>query len=110
VFVNLQSILSNKNNSANEYQFVGLFYKQRSILNLGAVNGVTTSVANTSLPEGFALGQNFPNPFNPATRINYGVPDVSVANVELSIYNLMGQKQRTRIFTESANCGSSFSQ
>lgn len=36
---------------------------------------------------------NFPNPFNPSTKIRFNVPEEG--NVELSVYNLKGQKVRT---------------
>jgi len=43
----------------------------------------------TTLPEGMVLLQNFPNPFNPATTIEFSIPETD--NVTLSIYNLKGQ-------------------
>lgn len=45
------------------------------------------------LPEKFMLEQNFPNPFNPETTINYSLPQESV--VDLSIYDIRGAKIRT---------------
>jgi len=48
-----------------------------------------------SIPSEFALFQNHPNPFNPTTIINYQIPMTS--NVELSIYNLLGQKVATLV-------------
>ncbi|GEM_PF-4799054 len=45
------------------------------------------------VPNGITLEQNFPNPFNPTTTISYRL---SIAGkVDLSIYNLLGQKVTT---------------
>ena len=48
-----------------------------------------------ALPTDFALAQNYPNPFNPSTAIAYQVG--TAAHVELTIYNLAGQKIRTLV-------------
>ncbi|MCE2447396.1 MAG: VCBS repeat-containing protein [Candidatus Latescibacteria bacterium] len=54
-----------------------------------------TAVANetAATPTIFALGANYPNPFNPATTIPLAVP-VGAKNVTLTIYNILGQPLR----------------
>jgi YVTN family beta-propeller protein len=54
-----------------------------------------TSVETTTelVPKEYALRQNYPNPFNPETGIEFVLS--KDCYVEISIYNLMGQKVRT---------------
>jgi len=53
-------------------------------------DSVETSVEDDSAkPSAFSLGQNSPNPFNPATSIEFTIPDAGF--VELTVYNAMGQ-------------------
>ena len=56
---------------------------------------VQLSSLNTAVqvPHRYALGQNFPNPFNPQTTISFDLPNAT--EVKLTVYNMLGQKIRT---------------
>ncbi len=51
--------------------------------------------ASETQPQQFALSQNFPNPFNALTRLEYRVPQAGT--VRLAIYNTLGQHVRTLV-------------
>jgi len=53
----------------------------------GGIADADDDIVNLST---FELQQNFPNPFNPTTTINYSI--LQESKVDLTIYNLKGQK------------------
>ncbi|MEK7727426.1 MAG: T9SS type A sorting domain-containing protein, partial [candidate division KSB1 bacterium] len=48
-----------------------------------------------ALPSDYVVLENFPNPFNPATQINYVLTEER--HVALEIYNLHGQRVATLV-------------
>jgi len=54
---------------------------------------VTSVDEFAEVPAQFNLGNNYPNPFNPTTRINFTIPQNS--NVKLDIFNSLGELVRT---------------
>jgi len=55
-------------------------------------NSKVTAVRNevTGIPTEFSLSNNYPNPFNPTTKIEFSVP--AKANVALVVFNALGQE------------------
>ncbi len=49
----------------------------------------------TEVPKAYALMQNYPDPFNPSTTIEFALPEQSV--VELKIYTILGQEVATLV-------------
>ena len=49
-----------------------------------------TEVEDEQLPTGYAVSNNFPNPFNPKTRIGINSTE-SAANVRIEVFNILGQ-------------------
>ncbi len=59
--------------------------------------GIATGVISLgpSTPSGFALNQNFPNPFNPSTLISYKLATLS--DVTLKVYDVLGREVQTLV-------------
>ena len=47
----------------------------------------------SSVPRGFHLGQDYPNPFNPSTTIRFALPEGG--HVRLWVLNVLGKRIRT---------------
>jgi mannan endo-1,4-beta-mannosidase len=74
--------------SPRDSSILSMFARYSKLLESG-VGNVTAS------PSGFALAQNFPNPFNPATTIRYAVP--RSGHVLVKLYDLLGRELLTLV-------------
>ncbi|HEX2962564.1 MAG: T9SS type A sorting domain-containing protein [Ignavibacteria bacterium] len=61
----------------------------------GNITGVHDAGGKKTVASSFKLDQNYPNPFNPSTRITYNLD--KEGNVDLSIYNMLGEKITTLV-------------
>ncbi len=75
------------NGGLSDLEEAEIWYLQNQI-----VTGIDDEVASV-VPSDFSLEQNFPNPFNPMTSIEFSLK--KAANVSLDVFNLVGQKVTT---------------
>ncbi len=95
------------------YDQSGIYYA----LNYNFINGVTahrlgdnslvTSVEenykNQSLTKGFGLVSNYPNPFNPSTKIVFTLPQQDV--VDVTVFDVLGRKVATLVNNQVMQSG-----
>ena len=85
-------------NTGNNYSFTDrsnlvagkYLYRLKQVDINGAYSYSGTVEFNVSLPKEYSLSQNFPNPFNPSTVINFSVP--KSGDVELKVFNTIGEE------------------
>ena len=66
---------------------------------------IITGVEENYLPTGYSVSDNFPNPFNPRTRIGITLPGRE--NVKVEVFNLLGQAV-TDINEQTFNAGTNY--
>ncbi len=91
-------------NQKNTYTFIDknilagkTIYRLQQIDNDGKVS-YSKEVEVNFLPVIVEVGQNFPNPFNPSTTINYKIPTNGF--VTLKVYNILGEEVATLVNEE----------
>ncbi len=80
------------------------FYRLKQVDTDGAIDFSQIVTLDIQSPDHFLLQQNYPNPFNPSTTITFSIPDFFTGMVDLSIYNMLGQKIRT-LYKKPAKAG-----
>ncbi len=68
------------------------------------INDIVVGVNDKYVPTHFYVDQNYPNPFNPTTTIKFGLEKQQ--NVDLRIYNVLGQQVAVLINNQVRAAGS----
>ena len=104
-------VVESKNilNTQVNYSFVdntagsgtSLKYRLKSVSS-DATTTILSEVDIVISPDNFELEQNFPNPFNPVTKIRYTIPPPSngksqTSNVLLKVYDILGNEAATLV-------------
>ena len=92
--------------SHDEYGMIEKSFSSNSMVhienvefNLGALS---SDEENLGFPTAFSVNQNFPNPFNPVTTLEYSIPENMV--VQVTIYDNMGRLVKN-LFNASQRAG-----
>ena len=75
-----------------DYPLFNEFRSEQESIFYGANYSVVkhASTGGNVLPDSYALGNNYPNPFNPTTVIPYQLPEDT--RVRITVYNMLGQE------------------
>jgi hypothetical protein len=86
--------------------FMTVYYWRLSIINCAGTgqwsaiwvfvtNSTGINLYSSEVPTEFKLHNNFPNPFNPTTKIRFDLPKSS--NVKVSVYDVIGKENATLV-------------
>ncbi|KAB2920947.1 MAG: T9SS type A sorting domain-containing protein [Bacteroidetes bacterium] len=88
-------------NAPQSYTFVDnsvfgtVSYRLKQVNNDGSFTYSSAVEVTVAAPSAYALSQNHPNPFNPATTISYSLP--AAGFVTLKVYDILGKEVATLV-------------
>lgn len=100
-FIDINAMMGNGDISDDSYHPNASGYEKIAMGFYTAITGIITDIKekkSEELPKNYKLMQNFPNPFNPTTIINYSVP--KFGKVQLEVFDQLGRKLKTLVNKE----------
>ena len=92
--------------SHNEYGIIEKSFSSNSMVNIENIEFILGALHSDEeklgFPTAFSVNQNFPNPFNPVTTLEYSIPENMV--VQVTIYDNMGRLVKN-LFNASQRAG-----
>jgi hypothetical protein len=74
-----------------------------SLIRFFVTTTITGTVNTSEIPERFNLYQNFPNPFNPVTKIKFDLPNIrGNSSLKVEVFNINGQVVKELLNTDYA--------
>ena len=99
VMLDLQPYLRDSGDNDIRIEVAGPAGSSAELLLINEIHDHDGLLALQEMPLAYELSQNYPNPFNPETVIRFGIPAeiTAGANVQLRIYNTLGELVRTLV-------------
>jgi subtilisin family serine protease len=69
---------------------------------LEVANSLITTAEGDEIPEDFYILRNYPNPFNPSTKVQFSIPQQS--DVKLTLHDMLGREVKL-LFDENVEAG-----
>lgn len=98
--------LTHASDPATRISIGGKFLREGGVMEISHMSGSSLTLLvedGAGIPTSHRLAQNFPNPFNPTSMINFDVAQNS--QVTLKVYDLLGRVVATLIDNEQYNAG-----
>lgn len=84
-------IVDNEGTARTHIKTSNLLFPESPVEAQFTTHSYTTGITrDDNIPGSFFLSNNYPNPFNPSTKVSFGLPEAS--GISIDLYNVLGAK------------------